>query len=203
MHPTYHIVFHILPTLLFFFRMIIFHKIYLFTSNSSIAFRIHTTNWLRNHYSWTSINFYSWLLTPHWHNLISSPKFFIFWHCCHQEMHEIVSKAHHALTTCFTQLSFTEDEDIRQDFKILLLSFHAFFFSPLKKTPVCHLVVWTEFKKKKFKSKDIDYLERKIGFHLLLFCGGCYWMPMWYDIPHLTLLWSWFNIAQVVKFVSF
>lgn len=159
--------------------MIIFHNIYLFTYNSSIALRICTTNWLRNHYSWTGINFYSWLLTAHWHNMISSPNFFIFWHCCHQEMHEIISQAHHALTTCFTQLSFSEDEGIRQDFKILLLSFHVFFFSPLK-TPVWHLLVWTEFSKKSSnKNKLIIYKGRLISIFLLLFCDGCYWMPMW------------------------
>ena len=154
-HPTYHIVFRTLPILLFFFKMVfIFHKMYLFTSNAYIVLRICTTNWLRNHYTWANYYFSQLVMDFTLTQFVWCTKLFVFLHCSHHEMHEIAFKAAVALTTCFTQLSFTEDENIRQDLKtLLLLRFCVFFFS--LKTPVCYLVLWTEFSKKSSNGKKL------------------------------------------------
>lgn len=56
-----------------------FHKICLFTSNAYIVLKICTVSWLRKRNNWAKY-FYSWLLTAHWHSLVSSLIIFIFWH---------------------------------------------------------------------------------------------------------------------------
>lgn len=173
-HPTYHIVFHTLPLLSFFFKIIfIFHKIYLFTSNAYIILRISKTNWLRNHYTQANYYFLQLVIDFTLTQFGWFTKFFIFSHCFHQQMHEFASKAAGALTTCFTQLSLTEDESIRENLKtFLLLRFYLFFF--LTQNYCLLFGTVDRVFQEKFKLKEINQTRRLISICLLMFCDVCY-----------------------------
>lgn len=121
-----------------------------------IVLHICTVSWLRN-YLGSGASFYSWSLTARWHSLVSSLIFFTFWHCFHQGMHEITpwgSSLWHQLsqkTGCYQGLE-----------NLPRLSFCSFFPS---RTPVCYFSPWTGLKKTS-NAEDIDYLDRKISFHV-------------------------------------